>query len=115
MLLAEVNNPSGLKLTKSDTDGIFLHFDIDSTDGKQAGLRLDTLGDCSSHILLWAEKQFAKQQALNSLLTACKKVKRYKEWAENEGLNHDEGHDYWESVMSYVDVAIETAEHALKV
>lgn len=54
MLLAEVKNPSGLRLTKSDTDGIFLHFD---TGEKQAGLRLDTLRDCSSVILLWAEKQ----------------------------------------------------------
>ena len=114
MLLAEVNNPSGLKLTKSDTDGIFLHFNTDSTDDKQAGLCLNSLGDCSSVILTWAEKHFARQQALNSLLTACKKVKQYKEWAENKQLSHDEGHDYWESVMSYVDVAIDTGEQALK-
>lgn len=60
MLLAEVNSPSDLRLTKSDTDGIFLHFD---TGKEQAGLRLDTLGDCSSVILLWAEKQFEAAKA----------------------------------------------------
>lgn len=59
MLLAEVNNPSGLRLTKSDTDGIFLHFDAGE---KQVGIRLDNPDLVGSSVLItWAEQQFEQR------------------------------------------------------
>ena len=48
--------------------------------------------------------------AAPALLDACKKVKRYKEEAEAGRIDPDNGHEYWESVMSYVQFAIALTE-----
>jgi len=54
-VLAEVVNPTGLRLTKSDTDGVWLHFDIAGKKG--GGIRLDD-GPCFPSKMKWAEHQF---------------------------------------------------------
>lgn len=77
MLLAEVNNPSGLRLTKSNTDGIFLHFDAGGEN--QVGIRLDNpelVGYLV--VLLWAEQQFSLH-AESKLSEAQSENKEYKE------------------------------------
>lgn len=63
MLLAEVKNPSGLRLTKSDTDGIWLHFEAEGT--KAGGIRLDDDPRFPSRIA-WAHKQFETAEAKKS-------------------------------------------------
>lgn len=109
MLVAEVHNPTGLKLTKSDMDGIFLHFA--EAEDKQAGIRLDNSElICSSAAIRWAEKQFSRKDVQVDLLEACKKVQQYNKAAQENRLNPDDAHEYWDSVMSYVDLAVENAK-----
>lgn len=106
MLLAEVHNPTGLKLTKSDTEGIFLHFE--ESDDKQVGIRLDDPNMVGSSVATkWAERQFGRKDVQADLLEACKKVLQYKKWAEEGHTQDENAHEYWESVMSYVEAAIE--------
>jgi hypothetical protein len=41
------------------------------------------------------------------LLKACEEIQQYNKAAESGRIDPDSGHDYWDSVMSYVDAAIE--------
>lgn len=60
MLLAEVHKPNGIRITKSDTDGIFIHF---KGPHKQGGIELESLVkqlDFSGPIVRdWVEGQLA--------------------------------------------------------
>ena len=62
-MVREVKNLTNIKLTESDTDGIWLHFD---GDGKACGISLDALcsrGQLASEaILAWAREQLDKQE-----------------------------------------------------
>ena len=80
MLLAKTSNLGGIYLTKSDTDGTFLHFDAGGEE--QAGLRLDTLENCSSVILLWAEKQLLES------LSRTDMERRLKAHSAGEAVKH---------------------------
>lgn len=44
------------------------------------------------------------------LKDACERMQRYNADAESGRMDPDNAHDYWESVMSYVDVAVEAAK-----
>ena len=62
MQLAEVKNPKGLRLTKSDTDGVWLHFEVDGKD--VAGIRLDNdphFPGWTKNRNVWAEGQFSNK------------------------------------------------------
>lgn len=71
---------------------------------------------CTSNIADYSEEAANAKfiaKACNShdaLLAACRKVQRYKKEAEAGRIDPDTAHDYWESVMSYVDAAIAEAE-----
>jgi len=62
MLEAEVKNPSGLRLTKSDEDGVWLHFDIDGK--KVGGILLDD--SIFPSRMEWANHQFEQAKAKES-------------------------------------------------
>lgn len=59
-MVSEVKNPSGLRLTKSDTDGVWLHFDIGRE--SRGGIRIDDDPRFPSRVE-WAEEQFEKAEA----------------------------------------------------
>lgn len=54
-MLTEVKSPTGLKLTRSDTDGVWLHFDVDGE--TVSGIRLDNNPNYRNR-MKWAERQF---------------------------------------------------------
>lgn len=80
MLLAEVHNPTGIRLTSSDTDGIFLHFDAGE---KQVGISLDCLGlPGSSVAIMWANQQLAEQLCYTDM------KRRLKAHSAGEAVRH---------------------------
>lgn len=61
MLLAEVKNPSGIRLTQSDTDGVWLHFEVHGIDA--GGIRID-------HPACILRNEWAKLQLKAATVTA---------------------------------------------
>lgn len=64
-MVKTVKNLTNIKLTESDTDGIWLHFEAE---GKKAGISLDEMtaklhgGIVGSTIQAWAREQLDKQK-----------------------------------------------------
>lgn len=60
---------------------------------------------------IWIDsKSYAKlEQQRDDLLEACEKMQQYKIAAEKGRLNDEDAHEYWESVMSFVEAAIAKA------
>lgn len=62
-MVKEVKNLTNIKLTESDADGIFLHFD---GGGKFCGVKLSELlchGDAANEaIMAWAREQLDRQE-----------------------------------------------------
>jgi hypothetical protein len=61
-MIREIKNPTNIKLTESDTDGIWLHFE---SKGLKAGVAVSTLlyGDITSKtVQRWAREQLDKQK-----------------------------------------------------
>lgn len=80
MLLAEVHNPTNIRLTSSDTDGIFLHFDAGE---KQVGIRLDNPNLAGSEVAsAWAKQQLAEQLCYTDM------KRRLKAHSAGEAVRH---------------------------